>query len=43
MGKKSKLSIESRAHEESDKSDKKKGNRISRLMKFWKSKEKLVP
>jgi hypothetical protein len=42
-GEKSKLSIESRAHEESDKSDKKKGNRISRLMKFWKSKEKLVP
>ncbi|MCJ1390562.1 hypothetical protein MMC18_003422 [Xylographa bjoerkii] len=41
-GEKSKLSIESRAQsEESDKSEKKKGNRISRLMRFWKSKEKL--
>jgi len=42
-GEKSKLSIESRAQDQADKSEKKKGNRISRLMKFWKSKEKLVP
>ena len=42
-GEKSKLSIESRAQQDdADKPDKKKGNRISRLMRFWKSKEKLV-
>ena len=41
-GEKSKLSIESQAsHDDADKPDKKKGNRISRLMRFWKSKEKL--
>ena len=41
-GEKSKLSIESRAQpEEGEKSDKKKRHRISRLMKFWKSKENL--
>ena len=42
-GEKSKLSIESRAQQdEADKSEKKKRNRISRMMKFWKSKEKLT-
>ncbi|MCJ1385447.1 hypothetical protein MMC17_008570 [Xylographa soralifera] len=42
-GEKSKLSIESRAQsEESDKPEKKRRNRISRLMRFWKSKENLV-
>jgi hypothetical protein len=41
-GEKSKLSIESRAQEDAEKSDKRKGNRISRLMRFWKSKEKLA-
>lgn len=41
-GEKSKLSIESHAqHDDPNKPDKKKGNRISRLMRFWKSKEKL--
>lgn len=41
-GEKSKLSIESRAQlEDLDKPEKKKGNRISRLMRFWKPKEKL--
>ncbi|KAL9120057.1 MAG: hypothetical protein Q9187_003386 [Circinaria calcarea] len=41
-GEKSKLSIESRAqHDDHDKPDKKKGNRMSRLMRFWKSKERL--
>ncbi|MCJ1398543.1 hypothetical protein MMC11_001743 [Xylographa trunciseda] len=41
-GEKSKLSIESHAQsEESDKPEKKKRNRISRLMHFWKSKEGL--
>ena len=41
-GEKSKLSIESRAQlEDHDKSEKKRGNRMSRLMRFWKSKEKL--
>ena len=39
---KSKLSIESRPQtEEGEKSDRKKRNRLSRLMKFWKSKENL--
>lgn len=38
----SKLSIESRAgSDETDKAVKKKGHRISRLMKFWKPKDKL--
>ena len=42
-GEKSKLSIASSApSDETEKRDKKKGNRISRLMRFWKSKEKLV-
>lgn len=41
-GEKSKLSIESRAQDDAEKPDKKKGNRISRLMRFWKSKEKLA-
>ena len=41
-GEKSKLSIESRAQsEESDKLEKKTKNKISRLMRFWKSKENL--
>ena len=41
-GEKSKLSIESRAQfEDLDKPEKKKGNRISRLIRFWKPKEKL--
>ena len=41
-GEKSKLSIASTAQsDEVEKKDKKKGNRISRLMRFWKSKEKL--
>lgn len=41
-GEKSKLSIEERATPDStDKTERKKGNRISRLMRFWKSKEKL--
>ncbi|MCJ1340987.1 hypothetical protein MMC09_006283 [Bachmanniomyces sp. S44760] len=41
-GEKSKLSIEERAQSEhSNQSERKKGNRISRLMRFWKSKEKL--
>ena len=41
-GEKSKLSIEDRAQpDNAEKKDKKKGNRISRLMRFWKSKEKL--
>ena len=41
-GEKSKLSIASSApSDEAEKRDKKKGNRISRLMRFWKSKEKL--
>jgi len=43
-GERSKLSTEYRAQsDEADKADKKKGNRISRLMRFWKSKEKQVP
>lgn len=42
-GEKSKLSIEERATPDStDKTERKKGNRISRLMRFWKSKEKLT-
>lgn len=42
-GEKSKLSIEERASPDStDKTERKKGNRISRLMRFWKSKEKLT-
>jgi len=40
-GEKSKLSIESRAQDDSGGSEKKKRHRISRMMKFWKSKEKL--
>ena len=41
-GEKSKLSIEERATPDStEKTERKKGNRISRLMRFWKSKEKL--
>lgn len=39
-GEKSKLSIEERAQSDSEKANKKKGSRISRLMHFWKSKEK---
>ena len=39
-GEKSKLSIESTPAEEGEGTQKKKRNRISRLMKFWKSKEK---
>lgn len=39
-GEKSKLSIEDRPQPDSEKADKKKGSRISRLMHFWKSKEK---
>lgn len=40
---KSKLSIEERATPDStEKTERKKGNRISRLMRFWKSKEKLT-
>lgn len=40
-GEKSKLNIEERAQpDDKEKIMKKKGNRISRLMKFWKSKEK---
>lgn len=40
---KSKLNIEERAQpEDSEKSEKKKGKRISRLMRFWKSKEKVI-
>ena len=43
-GERSKLNIEERAPSESgEKGEKKKGNRISRLMRFWKSKEKLCP
>ena len=42
FGEKSKLSIESSVpQEEGERRDKKKRNRISRLMKFWKSKENL--
>ena len=41
-GEKSKLSVESFATDSNDKSDKKKRHRISRMMKFWKSKEKLT-
>ena len=42
-GEKSKLSIEERATPDStEKTEPKKGNRISRLMRFWKSKEKLT-
>lgn len=42
-GEKSKLSIEERATPDStDKTERKKGNRLSRLMRFWKSKEKLT-
>lgn len=42
-GEKSKLSIEERATPDStEKIERKKGNRISRLMRFWKSKEKLT-
>ncbi|KAL8871522.1 MAG: hypothetical protein Q9174_002665 [Haloplaca sp. 1 TL-2023] len=41
-GSKSKLCIEESAQTgETEKSEKKKGHRISRLMRFWKSKEKL--
>lgn len=41
-GERSKLNIEERAPSESgERCEKKKGNRISRLMRFWKSKEKL--
>ncbi len=41
-GEKSKLSIEDRVPADSaEKKEKKKGNRISRLMRFWKPKEKL--
>lgn len=41
-GEKSKLHIEEHAQPDStEKREKKKGNRISRLMRFWKSKEKL--
>ncbi|MCJ1286857.1 hypothetical protein MMC26_006203 [Xylographa opegraphella] len=41
-GEKSKLSIESRAQsEDAEKPEKKSKNRISRLMRFWKSKESL--
>lgn len=39
-GEKSKLSIEDRAQPDPEKTDKKKGSRISRLMHFWKTKEK---
>ncbi|MCJ1229450.1 hypothetical protein MMC12_006117 [Toensbergia leucococca] len=40
-GEKSKLSQEERAQpDNAERSEKKKGNRISRLMQFWKSKEK---
>ena len=40
-GEKSKLSIEERAQPDNvDKTEKRKGNRITRLMRFWKSKEK---
>ena len=43
-GEKSKLSIENRAQPDNvEKKGKTKGNRISRLMRFWKSKEKLAP
>ena len=43
-GEKSKLSIEDRVQpDNAEKKEKKKGNRISRLMRFWKSKEKLGP
>ncbi|KAL8688529.1 MAG: hypothetical protein Q9218_005587 [Villophora microphyllina] len=42
-GEKSKLHIEERAQpEDKEKSEKKRGNRIGRLMRFWKSKEKLT-
>ncbi|KAL8718087.1 MAG: hypothetical protein Q9225_004743 [Loekoesia sp. 1 TL-2023] len=42
-GERSKLNIEERAHpEDMERSEKKKGKRISRLMRFWKSKEKVV-
>lgn len=42
-GERSKLSIEERATPDStEKTERKKGNRISRLMRFWKSKEKLT-
>ena len=41
-GEKSKLSIEERAQSDDvDRPERKKGNRITRLMRFWKSKEKL--
>ena len=40
-GEKSKLSIESTPTEEGDGTHRRKKNRISRLMKFWKSKEKV--
>ena len=43
-GEKSKLSIEDHAQSDNaEKKDKKKGNRMSRLMQFWKSKEKPAP
>ena len=43
-GEKSKLSIEDRVQSDNaEKKAKKKGNRISRLMRFWKSKEKMGP
>ena len=41
-GERSKLHIEERAqHEDQEKKEKKKGSRIGRMMRFWKSKEKL--
>ena len=40
-GEKSKLSIESTPTDEGEGTQRKKRNRVSRLMKFWKSKEKL--
>ncbi|KAL8934691.1 MAG: hypothetical protein Q9211_005095 [Gyalolechia sp. 1 TL-2023] len=43
-GEKSKLNLEERAQpEDSEKGEKKRGRRISRLMRFWKSKEKVTP
>ena len=43
-GEKSMLPIEDRVQpDNAKKKEKKKGNRISRLMRFWKSKEKLAP
>ncbi|KAL8665218.1 MAG: hypothetical protein Q9202_002440 [Teloschistes flavicans] len=42
-GERSKLNIEERAQsDDKEKSEKKRGHRISRLMRFWKSKEKLT-